>query len=303
MTGATESGNEVPLWTGTPRDRIPGDGVPIQPAATILLVADRPELQVLVLRRTEASTFVAGHTLFPGGRVDDGDRDPRWPDLVVGRTASDAVRALGADDGLAFWTAAVRETVEEAGLVVGIDDRALAADLVHRRRDLEEQRVNLADLVADRGATLDRSGIHPVARWVTPMPSDKRYDTYFFVAGVDPGVEPVVDGREAVHAAWHRPSDVLGRWRAGEVTMISPTIAMLQRLASYATTGDLLAAAAVGGPVLRARILDESASPVRFEGDPGYHAEGTRESLGWVWLPVGDLPDLTAGWDATTPCS
>tara|TARA_B100001013_G_scaffold106805_1_gene61068 strand:+ start:3727 stop:4638 length:912 start_codon:yes stop_codon:yes gene_type:complete len=303
MTGATESGNEVPLWTGTPRDRIPGDGVPIQPAATILLVADRPELQVLVLRRTEASTFVAGHTLFPGGRVDDGDRDPRWPDLVVGRTASDAVRALGADDGLAFWTAAVRETVEEAGLVVGIDDRVLAADLVHRRRDLEEQRVNLADLVADRGATLDLSGIHPVARWVTPMPSDKRYDTYFFVAGVDPGVEPVVDGREAVHAAWCRPSDVLGRWRAGEVTMISPTIAMFQRLASYATTGDLLAAAAVGGPALRARILDESASPVRFEGDPGYHDEGTRESLGWVWLPVGDLPDPTVGWDATTPCS
>jgi 8-oxo-dGTP pyrophosphatase MutT (NUDIX family) len=204
---------------------------------------------------------------------------------------------------LAFWTAAVRETVEEAGLVVGIDDRVLAADLVHRRRDLEEQRVNLADLVADRGATLDLSGIHPVARWVTPMPSNKRYDTYFFVAGVDPGVEPVVDGREAVHAAWCRPSDVLGRWRAGEVTMISPTIAMFQRLASYATTGDLLAAAAVGGPALRARILDESASPVRFEGDPGYHDEGTRESLGWVWLPVGDLPDPTVGWDATTLCS
>jgi hypothetical protein len=85
--------------------------------------------------------------------------------------------------------------------------------------------------------------------------------------------------------------------------MISPTIAMFQRLASYATTGDLLTAAAVGGPALRARILDESASPVRFEGDPGYHDEGTRESLGWVWLPVGDLPDPTVGWDATTPCS
>jgi len=268
-----------------------------------LLVADRPELQVLVLRRTEASTFVAGHTLFPGGRVDDSDRDPRWADLVVGLTASDAVRALGVDDGLAFWTAAVRETVEEVGLVVGINDRVLVTDLVDRRHDLEEQRVNLADLVADRGASLDLSGIHPVARWVTPMPSDKRYDTYFFVAGVDPGVEPVVDGREAVHAAWCRPSDVLGRWRAGEVTMISPTISMFQRLASYASTGDLLAAAAVGGPVLRARILDESTSPVRFEGDPGYHDEGTRESLGWVWLPVGDLPDPTAGWDATTPCS
>ncbi len=66
------------------------DGVPIRSAATILLVADRPDLQVLTLRRTDASTFVAGHTLFPGGAVDDGDHDPRWPSLVTGLTAVEA---------------------------------------------------------------------------------------------------------------------------------------------------------------------------------------------------------------------
>ena len=132
MTGATESGNEVPLWTGTPRDRIPGDGVPIQPAATILLVADRPELPVLVLRRTEASTFVAGHTLFPGGRVDDGDRDPRWPDLVVGRTASDAVRALGADDGLGPR----RDTVGKWVRRLSVDDDRRAGVTIDERQRL-----------------------------------------------------------------------------------------------------------------------------------------------------------------------
>ena len=289
--------------TGTPRHELPVDGVPIRPAATILLVADRPDLHVLTLRRTDASTFVAGHTLFPGGAVDEGDHDPRWPSLVTGLSASAAAERLGVADGLGFWTAAVRETLEEVGVAVGTGDPVLAARLVEGRRDLEAGRIGLVDLVRESGTSLDLSGIHAVARWVTPMPSIKRYDTYFFVAGVDPGVEPVVDGREAVHAAWCRPSDVLGRWRAGEVTMISPTIAMFQRLASYATTGDLLAAAAVGGPALRARILDESASPVRFEGDPGYDDEGTRESLGWVWLPVGNLPDPTAGWDATTLCS
>ena len=282
--------------TGTPRHELPVDGVPIRPAATILLVADRPDLHVLTLRRTDASTFVAGHTLFPGGAVDEGDHDPRWPSLVTGLSASAAAERLGVADGLGFWTAAVRETLEEVGVAVGTGDPVLAARLVEGRRDLEAGRIGLVDLVRESGTSLDLSGIHAVARWVTPMPSIKRYDTYFFVATVDPNVQPEVDGREAVHAEWCRPADVLERWRAGELTMISPTISMFQRLASHVLATGVLSAAEAGGPVLRARILDDSTTPVRFEGDPGFNEPGTRESLGWVWLPAGDRPDPTTGW-------
>jgi 8-oxo-dGTP pyrophosphatase MutT (NUDIX family) len=259
-------------------------------------VADRPDLHVLTLRRTDASTFVAGHTLFPGGAVDEGDHDPRWPSLVTGLSASAAAERLGVADGLGFWTAAVRETLEEVGVAVGTGDPVLAARLVEGRRDLEAGRIGLVDLVRESGTSLDLSGIHVVARWVTPMPSIKRYDTYFFVATVDPNVQPEVDGREAVHAEWCRPADVLERWRAGELTMISPTIGMFQRLASHGSATGVLAAAEAGGPSLRARILDDSTTPVRFEGDPGFHEPGTRESLGWVWLPAGDRPDPTTGW-------
>ena len=46
----------------------------------------------------------------------------------------------------------------------------------------------------------------------------------------------------------------------------------------------------------RARILDDSTTPDRFEGDPGFNEAGTRESFGWMWLPVGDRPDPTTGW-------
>ena len=189
-----------------------------------------------------------------------------------------------------------RETLEEVGVAVGTGDSVLAARLVEGRRDLEAGRIGLVDLVRESGTSLDLSGIHAVARWVTPMPSIKRYDTYFFVATVDPNVQPEVDGREAVHAEWCRPADVLERWRAGELTMISPTISMFQRLASHVSATGVLSAAEAGGPVLRARILDDSTTPVRFEGDPGFNEPGTRESLGWVWLPAGDRPDPTTGW-------
>jgi len=268
---------------GPHRDDLPVDGVPIRSAATVVLLDDRPDLHVLALRRTDDSTFVAGHTLFPGGAVDDGDRDPRWVDLSSGEVGD----LPGMDDPRSYRIAAVRETIEEVGMTVGIGDPEVAADLVSRRRDLESGAVSLADLVATAGVRVDLSDLWPVARWVTPMPSVKRYDTAFFVARAPVGAEPVVDGREAVHAEWCRPTDALARWEAGELTMISPTIAMFQRLASYRTVDEVLDAATSDAPVLHVRILDETTTPVRFAGDEGYDAPGTRPALGWVWLPAG----------------
>ena len=249
----------------------------------MVLLDDRPDLHVLALRRTDDSTFVAGHTLFPGGAVDDGDRDPRWVDLSSGEVGD----LPGMDDPLSYRIAAVRETIEEVGMTMGIGVPEVAADLVSRRRDLESGAVSLADLIATAGVRVDLSDLWPVARWVTPMPSVKRYDTAFFVARAPAGAEPVVDGREAVHAEWCRPADALARWGAGELTMISPTIAMFQRLASHRTVDEVLDAATSDAPVLHVRILDETTTPVRFAGDEGYDAPGTRPTLGWVWLPAG----------------
>jgi hypothetical protein len=58
--------------------------VPIQDAATVILVDDRPDLEVLCLRRRAGSSFVGGMTVFPGGGVDPEDHDPRYE----GRTAA-----------------------------------------------------------------------------------------------------------------------------------------------------------------------------------------------------------------------
>ena len=268
---------------GPHRDDLPVDGVPIRSAATVVLLDDRPDLHVLALRRPDDSTFVAGHTLFPGGAVDDGDRDPRWVDLSSGEVGD----LPGMDDPLSYRIAAVRETIEEVGMTMGIGVPEVAADLVSRRRDLESGAVSLAALIAPAGVRVDQSDLWPVARWVTPMPSVKRYDTAFFVARAPAGAEPVVDGREAVHAEWCRPADALARWGAGELTMISPTIAMFQRLASHRTVDEVLDAATSDAPVLHVRMLDETTTPVWFAGDEGYDAPGTRPPLGWVWLPAG----------------
>ncbi|HWW53956.1 MAG TPA: NUDIX hydrolase [Acidimicrobiales bacterium] len=89
-----------------PADWAANPGPPQQavPAATVILVRDRPGagLEVLMVRRNASLAFAGGMWVFPGGRVDPDDRDPANPDdeLAAGRRAG------------------AREVAEEAGLVV-----------------------------------------------------------------------------------------------------------------------------------------------------------------------------------------
>ena len=78
----------------------------VRDAATVILVRDRPELHVFVLRRNAALDFAPGATVFPGGAVDPID-------------ASVALD-LGVDE---FRAAAARECLEECG--IPIDAREL----------------------------------------------------------------------------------------------------------------------------------------------------------------------------------
>src|SRR5881396_1227863 len=90
----------------------------IRDAATVILVADRPDLHVLMLERTSRAVFGPGATVFPGGAVDTADLDARLHQRVIGLDD----RAAGTEHGLpagglGFRIAAVRECFEEAGIL------------------------------------------------------------------------------------------------------------------------------------------------------------------------------------------
>ena len=66
------------------------ESIVIRSAATVLILADRPDLQVLMLKRNARSIFVGDMWVFPGGAVDPEDGTPEADAVVEGLTDTES---------------------------------------------------------------------------------------------------------------------------------------------------------------------------------------------------------------------
>jgi 8-oxo-dGTP pyrophosphatase MutT (NUDIX family) len=266
--------------------------IAVKPAATVLIVDDRPDLQVMMLRRRARSEFVGGMMVFPGGGLDDDDADPQGYARVRGIDDRRASAAIGVDrDGLAFWLAVVRETFEESGVLLAADAQgAVPASARAERGAVEAGTVRLHELLARHELHVDATLIELIARWITPIGPPRRYDTWFFLCAMPRGQEATHDGTEAVHLEWVRPSDGLERWRRGEYVMLPPTVAALQQLAPFASVDDLLAAHRGEGEWGLAKVVGDERGQyeVVLPNVASYDAAVSRTINGWVRIPNTD---------------
>ena len=231
--------------------------VEIRPAATVMLVRDAPvssggtSLEVLMVRRNLRSDFVGGAYVFPGGAVDPLDGGPEAEAICAGRTDAGASALLGFESGgLAYWVAVVRETFEEAGILLarredGPDllagDPGEEARFATERAAVNQGTRRFLDLCRAEGLRLSAGDIHYFAHWITPRGAPRRYDTRFFVAAAPPGQIAAHDAGETIADVWISPHDALARHRAGEIEIIFPTIRNLQAIGRFATSAALLA--------------------------------------------------------------
>jgi 8-oxo-dGTP pyrophosphatase MutT (NUDIX family) len=245
-------------------------------AATVLLLRDgAPGLEVYLLRRTKGMPFAGGMTAYPGGGVDprDGDTEIAW----AGPSPAQWATAFGCDERTAreLVCAAVRETFEEAGvLLAGADDGSVIPDVSGddweaQRQALLSRELSLAELLAGRGLALRSDLLRPFAHWITPPVEPRRYDTKFFAAALPVGQEARHVSGEADEAAWLTPSAALQELAAGARPMLPPTSHTLGQLEPFPD----VAAALAGSP-------PEPLHPIspRFEETP----DGK-----WAVLPDG----------------
>lgn len=198
------------------------------PAATVVIFRDRPGevAQLLMVERSDKMNFAAGAAVFAGGRIDDADME-----LAI---------AMGSDDldETAARIAAVRETIEETGIAVGIVGSPALADL-SAARQLFHEGASMADVCERFGWELDLSVFTPFSRWRPPTDVKRVFDTRFYLAAEDDdSIEAEVDGTENYRLFWTTAQDCLDRADRGEVKIIFPTRRNLERLAQFSSLAE-----------------------------------------------------------------
>jgi 8-oxo-dGTP pyrophosphatase MutT (NUDIX family) len=174
-----------------------------------------------MLERGAGMSFAPGALVFPGGRVDDQDR------AFAAQTPE-----LDADDAAAR-IAAIRETLEEAGLAIGITPGPEPFIIEAWRAKLAVG-VKFADLLAEGGYALDLTGLTPFARWCPRLALSRMFDTRFFVARYDGPLDAAeADGGESVKLLWLSAAQALSEANAGRHKLIFPTRRNLERLAAH----------------------------------------------------------------------
>ncbi len=194
------------------------------PAATIILLRDAPQLEVLMIERHADTPFAGGAIVFPGGRIEPSDGADEW------REYCDGVEDVPAEE-FAPRVAAIREAFEEVGVLYARSNGALvsnkqAAALNDRRKAVEDDDRLFLDLIKSNGLRLALDALHLFARWEPPVRGHdnmRRYHTWFFAAKSPDGQEAREDGNEATEAFWAAPSAILSSCDAGERKAIFPT--------------------------------------------------------------------------------
>jgi 8-oxo-dGTP pyrophosphatase MutT (NUDIX family) len=253
--------------------------------------SEEERLEVLMVRRNLRSDFVGGAYVFPGGSVDLADAGAEAEAACSGRSDADASALLGIDTGgLAYWVAVLRETFEEAGLLLAerpggpallAGDPAEEARFVAERAAVNAGTRRFLDLCRDEGLRLMVGDVHYFAHWITPQGAPRRFDTRFFVAAAPPGQRAAHDAGETIAETWVSPRRALAAHRAGDFEMIFPTIRNLQAISRFTSAGALLAAAAEASdavPTIEPRVVaDGNGVRIVLPGDDGYDDGGRVE--------------------------
>ena len=214
-----------------------------RPAATVVLLRDgREGPEAYLQRRPMGMGFAGGLWVFPGGRVDEGDRDPVVDATWAGPPAPAWAERLGlpVDEARGHVVAACRETLEEAGLLLATP-AAEAGELAAARGELLTGAAGFAELLARLGVRLDAGRLRYWAWWLTPEEEPRRYDTRFFLAGLPGDAAVTAHLAEAEGERWLPPAEAAAD---EDLPMLPPTRYTLRDLGGFGSVDEALAAGA-----------------------------------------------------------
>jgi len=190
-----------------------------------------------MVKRHERSSFGAAYA-FPGGVLEPADQLVHK--YCGGLTEADANRLLEVEgDGLDYFSAAIRELFEEAGVLLG-KTALTAQELDDARAALNGEALSWDQFVVDNAITLPCDRLHYFSFWITPVGLQKRYSTRFFLTALPAGQSAVHCGGELTDSCWMPAADILAASRNKTIRVHHPTRMTLQRVAEWASTNELV---------------------------------------------------------------
>ncbi len=182
---------------------------PVDAAGLVLIRAgSKGEPEILLGRRHRKAGFLPDIYVVPGGRVDTADNDPSgFRESLQPAVAAALMSGGSRRPALAFPRAALRETLEETGLLVGQPGAADGPAAHHPTWEA----------YSAAGLAPDFDSFDFICRAITPVTSHRRYNTRFFLADGACAVGSVTGDGELEDLAW-RPVSALSGLEIVDVT-------------------------------------------------------------------------------------
>uniref|UniRef100_A0A182W8Y8 Nudix hydrolase domain-containing protein n=1 Tax=Anopheles minimus TaxID=112268 RepID=A0A182W8Y8_9DIPT len=248
--------------------------------------------KVLVFKRTENTSFLPNHIVFPGGSFDPQDDSAEWLRLFAAQGISqEALQSVSASSGprpyifcttdsdrldrnVSLRLCALRECFEELGVLLvanktnddGFSRAPSRFDVRTWQKDIHDGRKEMRVLYEQLQETPDLWGLYEWSTWITPTHfRRKRFETAFFLAALNevPPVYP--ESHEVEEYMWQSPKDLLSAHSEGNLWLAPPQAYELHRL-SHVKDFDVLVRFAKA----RNRLGSTAFCPVAFNAADGF---------------------------------
>jgi len=291
---------------------------PLRRASTVIIVREKNKvLEVYLLRRSTKSGFMGGLYVFPGGVADPEDFGFDFWASRIDITPDQIEKQLGGkgfpnEDIIGFSIAAIRETLEEAGVFIASDKNKTKKDFddictLRLNKDLPKSWFRTKMMNEDW--TLSFSSLGRWSHWITPKLMKKRFDTRFFIVFMPENQTCVPDNMETKHGIWLTPEKALEQNLEAITPLSPPAVVTLTHMLKFNNLDELkkeVQNRSWGAPIAP-RLVPSSNGPVIIEPwDPMFDenfdidsadlskkvlSPGSAFSKIWcdkgIWKPVG----------------
>lgn len=253
---------------------------PLDSASVVLLRDSAQGMQVLLLKRHQASNVLGGAFVFPGGKLDQADQSP----ALLAKLSQDAATLqqrlaepeLGTERAAGLFVAAIREAFEECRILLG---QATTNPLkLQALQNALASGQSWSEAFQNLSLQLSTDHLVPWTRWITPRQASvtsKRFDTRFFITRVPEGQTAEHDNFEATETLWTTPREALIRYWDHQIELAPPQIMGLVQLARHTHTQSALTEAqSRRPPVVEPEPFDQDGiRTICYPGDPRHSVQ------------------------------